>query len=106
MLSLKDVRKSYGATRALDGMSLQVDSGEIVAVLGPNGAGKTTAIEIAIGLRAPDAGEVRLFDRSPRSPQTRLRLGVTPQESGFPDALSVEEIVRFGASHYPHPADA
>ncbi|HEY1976509.1 MAG TPA: ABC transporter ATP-binding protein [Candidatus Baltobacteraceae bacterium] len=104
ILSLKDVRKSYGATRALDGVSLEVDSGEIVAVLGPNGAGKTTAIEVAIGLRAPDAGDVRLFDRSPRDPQTRLRLGVTPQDSGFPDALSVEEIVRFGATHYPRPA--
>ncbi len=105
ILTLKDVRKSYGTTRALDGVSLEVDRGEIVAVLGPNGAGKTTAIEIAIGLRAPDAGEVRLFDGSPRNPQTRLHLGVTPQESGFPDALTVEEIVRFGAAHYLHPAD-
>jgi ABC-2 type transport system ATP-binding protein len=105
ILSLKDVCKSYGATRALDGASLDADRGEIVAVLGPNGAGKTTAIEIAIGLRAPDAGDVRLFEGSPRDPNTRLRLGVTPQESGFPDALSVEEIVRFGAAHYPHPAE-
>ena len=104
ILSLKEVRKSYGATRALDGISLEVDRGEIVAVLGPNGAGKTTAIEIAIGLRVPDAGDVRLFGRSPRDPGARLRLGVTPQESGFPDALSVEEIVRFGATHYPNPA--
>ena len=104
ILNLHEVRKSYGATRALDGLSLQVDRGEIVAVLGPNGAGKTTAIEIAIGLRSPDSGDVRLFDRSPRDAQTRLRLGVTPQESGFPDALSVEEILRFGAAHYPHPA--
>lgn len=103
ILNLKDVRKSYGATRALDGISLAVDRGEIVAMLGPNGAGKTTAIEIAIGLRAADAGEVRLFDGSPRDPKTRLRLGVTPQESGFPDALTVEEIVRFGAAHYPRP---
>lgn len=105
VLKLKDVRKSYGATRALDGVSLEVDRGEIVAILGPNGAGKTTAIEIAIGLRAPDDGEVSLFGGSPRASQTRLRLGVTPQESGFPDALTVEEIVGFGAVHYPHPAD-
>lgn len=105
ILKLKDVRKSYGAARALDGISLEADRGEIVAVLGPNGAGKTTAIEIAIGLRAPDAGEVSLFGGSPRDPNTRLRLGVTPQESGFPDALTVEEIVRFGAGHYPHPSD-
>lgn len=105
ILELKDVLKSYGATRALDGVSLEVDRGEIVAILGPNGAGKTTAIEIAIGLRAPDAGEVSLFGGSPRNSKTRLRLGVTPQESGFPDALTVEEIVRFGADHYPHPSD-
>jgi ABC-2 type transport system ATP-binding protein len=106
ILSLTDVRKSYGATRALDGVSLEVDTGEIVAVLGPNGAGKTTAIEISIGLRAPDGGAVRLFGQSPRDPNARLRLGVTPQESGFPDALSVEEIVRFGAAHYPRPAQS
>jgi ABC-2 type transport system ATP-binding protein len=105
VLSLQNVRKSYGTTCALDGLTLEVGGGEIVALLGPNGAGKTTAIEIAVGLRAPDAGEARLFERSPRDPQTRTRLGVTPQESGFPDALSVEEIVRFGAAHYPHPVD-
>jgi len=105
ILSLRNVRKSYGATRALDDLSLEVDRGEVVAVLGPNGAGKTTAIEIAIGLRGADGGDVRLFGRSPRDPNTRLRLGVTPQESGFPDALSVEEIVRFAIAHYPHPAE-
>ena len=105
ILSLNEVRKSYGTTPALDGISLDADRGEIVAVLGPNGAGKTTAIEIATGLRTADAGTVRLFDGSPRDPKTRLRLGVTPQESGFPDALTVEEIVRFGTEHYPTPAD-
>ena len=105
ILSFNDVSKSYGATRALDGISFGVDRDEIVAVLGPNGAGKTTALEIALGLRAADKGTVTLFGGSPRSVATRRRLGATPQESGFPDTLRVEEIVAFAATHYPQAVD-
>jgi ABC-2 type transport system ATP-binding protein len=104
ILTFDDVVKSYGEIRALDGLSFSVGSDEIVALLGPNGAGKTTALEIALGLRSCDAGSVRLFDESPRSVSARRRLGVTPQESGFPDMLSVSEIVGFVAQHYPAPA--
>ena len=104
ILTFDDVAKSYGEIRALDALSLRVDRGEIVALLGPNGAGKTTALEIALGLRAPDSGSVRLFGRSPREVAVRRRIGVTPQQSGFPDMLRVDEIVAFVAEHYPHPA--
>lgn len=100
ILSLQSVSKSYGSVRALDNISFGVDRGEIVAVLGPNGAGKTTAFEIATGLRRPDAGAAVLFGASPENAAARLHLGVTPQESGFPDNLRVEEIVVFAAAHY------
>ena len=102
ILDFENVSKSYGSVRALDGISFAVDRGEIVAVLGPNGAGKTTALEIATGLRRADAGTARLFGGSPRDVAMRLRLGVTPQESGFPDNLRVDEIVAFAGAHYPH----
>ncbi|MGA7202571.1 MAG: ABC transporter ATP-binding protein [Candidatus Cybelea sp.] len=104
ILAFEDVVKSYGEVRALDELSFAVGRDEIVALLGPNGAGKTTALEIALGLRGCDFGNVRLFGASPRSIAVRRRLGVTPQESGFPDMLTVAEIAEFVAQHYPTPA--
>jgi ABC-2 type transport system ATP-binding protein len=100
VLTLENIGKSYGSVRALEGLSFDVGRDEIVAVLGPNGAGKTTALDIAIGLRRPDNGRVRLFGKSPLEVGARSRLGVTPQESGFPDALRVDEIVEFAAAHF------
>ncbi|MBV8068129.1 MAG: ABC transporter ATP-binding protein [Candidatus Eremiobacteraeota bacterium] len=101
VLTFVDVAKSYGDVRALHSLSVAVQRDEIVALLGPNGAGKTTALEIALGLRAADGGRVRLFGGSPQSAATRRRLGATPQETGFPDMLRVEEIAAFVAEHYP-----
>lgn len=81
---------------------MAVDRDEIVAVLGPNGAGKTTTLEIALGLRSADGGSARLFGASPRVAGTRARVGATPQDSGFPDALRVDELIGFAAAHYPN----
>ncbi|HEY6486647.1 MAG TPA: ABC transporter ATP-binding protein [Candidatus Cybelea sp.] len=105
VLQFENVVKSYGSVRALDGLSFSLERNEIVALLGPNGAGKTTALEVALGLRSPDAGSVTLFGGSPRTLAARRRLGVTPQESGFPDMLAVGEIVAFVRRHYESPAD-
>lgn len=104
ILVFEEVAKAYGDVRALHSLSFAVECDEIVAILGPNGAGKTTALEIVLGLRDADAGRVRLFGTSPRDVATRRRLGATPQESGFPDMLRVEEILGFVSAHYPHPA--
>ncbi len=106
VLAFDGVTKSYGEIRALDSLTLRVRRDEIVALLGPNGAGKTTALEIALGLRAADSGTATLFGGSPRAVDVRRRLGVTPQESGFPDMLRVDEIVAFVCAHYPNPARA
>jgi ABC-2 type transport system ATP-binding protein len=104
VLRFENVVKSYDGIAALAGLSLRVERNEIVVLLGPNGAGKTTALEIALGLRSCDSGSVRLFGASPHSIAARRRLGVTPQESGFPDMLAVDEILAFVARHYPSPA--
>ncbi|MBV8529793.1 MAG: ABC transporter ATP-binding protein, partial [Candidatus Eremiobacteraeota bacterium] len=103
LLEFENVTKSYGKTRALDRLSFGVERDEIVALLGPNGAGKTTALEIALGLRGAAAGTVRLLGGSPRRVAVRRRIGATPQESGFPDMLRVDEIAAFVAAHYPRP---
>ena len=105
---LDAVVKRFRGDTALDGLSLRVEQGEAVALLGPNGAGKTTALSLLVGLRRPDAGVVRLFGRDPRDRAARARLGLTPQASGFPATLRVDEIVRLVARHFsdPEPAGA
>ena len=101
--ALEGVRKSFGATEALAGLDLTLQAGEIHAVLGPNGAGKTTAIGILTGLRRPASGSVTVLGGDPRDPGIRRRIGLTPQESGFPLNLRVGEILRLVRAHYPAP---
>ena len=73
--------KSYGATRALDGLELSVRTGEVHGYLGPNGAGKTTTLRILLGLLRADAGEVRLLDGDPWRDATEQhrRLAYVPE---------------------------
>ncbi|MEO6511523.1 MAG: ATP-binding cassette domain-containing protein, partial [Nocardioides sp.] len=58
------VRKSFGAVRAVDDVSLRVAAGEVYGVLGPNGAGKTTLLRMLFGLIRPDDGSIRVFGRT------------------------------------------
>src|SRR5260221_472971 len=90
---LSGARKRFGAITALDGLDLEVRSGELLALLGPNGAGKTTAIGILLGLQEPDAGEARLFGRSPHDLAARRGVGVMMQEVALPDALRVGDLI-------------
>lgn len=103
--ALDDVTKRFGGTTALEGVTLEIRRGSVVALLGANGAGKTTALSLLLGLRRPDEGTARLFGADPRRPSARTRLGATPQESGFPPTLRVQELVDLVAAHYPAPAD-
>ena len=100
---LQDIHKSFGNTMALAGLNLELKSGEIHALLGPNGAGKSTAIGILTGLRTPDSGSVEVLGGDPRTERVRKRIGLTPQESGFPRNLRVSEILRLVRSHFPSP---
>ena len=96
MLTLTNVRKRYGATVALDGLSLSVRPGEILGLLGPNGAGKSTTVNLSVGLIAPDEGQVSLGALgSPRDPTARRRVGVAPQALAIYEQLTAEENLRF-----------
>jgi branched-chain amino acid transport system ATP-binding protein len=100
LLELRDVQASYGPVKALHGISLSVDEGEIVAVLGANGAGKTTALRAVSGL-VRHSGEI-VFDgkRIERaSPERVARLGVAhvPEGRGIFDELTVLENLRLGS---------
>jgi ABC-type multidrug transport system ATPase subunit len=100
---LTGVRKRFGKISALDGLDLEVRSGELLAVLGPNGAGKSTAISILLGLRQPDSGSVRLFGESPERLEARRQIGVMMQEVTLAAELRVHEQIDLAASYYPDP---
>ncbi|RIH83945.1 ABC transporter ATP-binding protein [Calidithermus roseus] len=100
---LEQVSKHYGSVKALDNVSLEVRPGEVLALLGPNGAGKSTAISLLAGLRKADSGKAWLFGLDPRDPKARVNLGVTPQETGLPNELRVEEVLDLVQAYYPDP---
>jgi ABC-2 type transport system ATP-binding protein len=105
-IEVEGVRKWYGDTHAVDGVSLTVEDGEFFGILGPNGAGKTTLLEIIEGLRKPDAGEVSLLGMPawPRNPRLLPRIGVQLQASSFFERLTAREQIRTFASLYGTPA--
>ncbi len=100
MLQAIALEKAYGTLKAVDGVSLEAERGQVIGLLGPNGAGKTTTIGMLAGLVTPDAGEVRicgeriLGDTSP----VKRRLGLVPQELALFDELSaMANLELFGA---------
>jgi ABC-2 type transport system ATP-binding protein len=101
VLSLRDIRKSFGTTVAVDGLSLEVRAGEVFGLLGPNGAGKSTTIGIATGLLVPDSGTVDLLGMgSPADARVRRHLGLAPQEITLYGELSARENLLFIADLY------
>ncbi|MEU3375206.1 ABC transporter ATP-binding protein [Streptomyces sp. NPDC006660] len=97
------VVKSYGAVRAVDGAELAIGRGETVALLGRNGAGKSTTIGLLLGLNEPDAGEVRVFGRTPERAVRDGLVGAMLQEGSPIPRVTVRELVFFIASMYPKP---
>ncbi|HUQ55898.1 ABC transporter ATP-binding protein [Lentzea sp.] len=99
---VRDVRKSYGELKAVDGVSFTVAQGEFFGILGPNGAGKTTTLEIVEGLREPDSGEVLLLGESPWPRNVKLlpRIGVQLQASAFFEKLTAKEQLQTFGSLY------
>jgi ABC-2 type transport system ATP-binding protein len=89
MLELRDLTRRYGATVALDGLSLDVPRGEVVGFVGPNGAGKTTTMRIALGVLEPDAGEVR-WRGEPVTRERRRTFGYMPEERGLYPKMRVD----------------
>ena len=93
-LSVKELRKSFKGREVVRGVSLEVESGEIVGLLGPNGAGKTTIFDMMVGLCQPDDGEIFLnqdpITAFPMYQRARRGLGYLPQEASVFRRLSVQ----------------
>ena len=106
-VSADSLTKSFGSVRAVDGISLDVQPGEIVAFLGPNGAGKTTTIDMFLGLTKPDSGSVSIFGRSPRSAIAHGLVSAVMQTGGLLQDVTVRETVQLTATLFsdPRPVD-
>ena len=89
MLELKDLSRRYGDTVALDGLTLDAPTGEVVGFVGPNGAGKTTAMRIALGVLEADAGEV-LWNGAPATREAQRTFGYMPEERGLYPKMRVD----------------
>ncbi len=107
-IKVDDLRKIYGERVAVDGISFQVEPGEIFGILGPNGAGKTTTVECLVGLRSADAGTIDVLGLDPRTQRTELTrvVGVQLQTALLQEKITVGEAMQLYASLYPDPADA
>jgi ABC-2 type transport system ATP-binding protein len=103
-VTVRGLVKRYGGRAVLDGLDLEVRTGECFALLGPNGAGKTTTIEILEGVRRRDAGEVRVLGEDPAvaGRRWRDRIGVVSQGEGAGQALSVRETLDHFAGYHAH----
>ena len=101
-LSIQAVENSYGALKALAGVSFEVEEGEFFGLLGPNGAGKTTLISTMAGLSRADSGTVKVmgYDVQRDFRLARRQLGVVPQELVFDPFFTVRETLRFQSGYF------
>jgi ABC-2 type transport system ATP-binding protein len=102
------LRKSYGDVKAVDGVCLTVEDGQVFSLLGPNGAGKTTTIEILEGLRRRDGGDAKVLGLDPWSQGDELhkKMGIIPQGFRFFDYTTPREAVRYYADLFDAKVDA
>src|SRR4051794_38363911 len=99
------LRKRYGKTVALDGVSLTVSRGEALGIIGPNGAGKTTLMGCLIGLLDPTEGRVTIGGRSPHDLTTKRRIGYVPERLNFSRWMTGLDFVALHAALCDQPAD-
>ena len=101
VISIKDLKKSFGPLNVLNGVNLEIHKGENVAVLGRSGTGKSVLIKIIVGLLKPDTGTVEVFGREidkvddKELQQLRLKIGFSFQNSALYDSMSVRENLEF-----------
>ncbi|HSL27169.1 MAG TPA: ABC transporter ATP-binding protein, partial [Acidimicrobiia bacterium] len=99
VLEARNLEKSFGDLKAVNGVSIYIAPGETYGLLGPNGAGKTTSISIVAGLLEADGGEVRVGGQivTPRTIAPKALMGLVPQDLAiYPDLTAAENLEFFG----------
>ena len=105
-VDLDGVVKRFGPVTAVDGISLKIRPGEVVALLGPNGAGKTTTVDMLLGLAQPSAGTVQVYGRKPHDAVALGLVSAVMQTGGLLKDYTVEETVRLTAVLFGKPESA
>ncbi|MCA1059845.1 ABC transporter ATP-binding protein [Rossellomorea aquimaris] len=102
ILSIKNLKKTFGSKEVLKGVQLDVYKGQIIGYIGPNGAGKSTTVKIILGLEEDYTGQVTLFgkDISVSSVEYKKRIGYVPEMADLYDNLTAEEYLTFIAELY------
>ncbi|MDR1568060.1 MAG: ABC transporter ATP-binding protein [Streptococcaceae bacterium] len=102
IVKVKNLEKSFQNKKAVDGLSFELNEGEILGLLGPNGAGKSTTINILSTILAPDKGEVTFFGRRLSEDSNLIKnwIGIVPQEIAIFEDISTEKNVRFFGGLY------
>ena len=106
-IRVRNLTKSFGGRRVVDGLSFDVRKGEVFALLGHNGAGKSTTIDLILGLKAPESGTATVLgmDAAENRKQVFERVGVQLQHTQYQSAITLEEACIEYASLYSAPAD-
>jgi len=102
IMQVRDLSKSYGSVRAVDGVTFDIPDGSCFGLLGPNGAGKTTTIEMMEGILDPSGGEV-LFRNKPIGRHFKEKVGIQFQSTALPEFITVRETIRMFHAFYPAP---
>jgi ABC-2 type transport system ATP-binding protein len=107
-ITVRDLKKSYGEVKAVDGISFEVEDREIFGILGPNGAGKTTTLEMIETLREADSGEILVDGMDVRKEARAIKelIGVQLQSTVFFDNLTVSETIDLFGSFYRNKVDS
>ena len=106
-IRVRNLTKSFGGRRVVDGLSFDVEKGQVFALLGHNGAGKSTTIDLILGLKTPESGTAKILgmDAARNRKQVFERVGVQLQYTQYQSAITVEEACIEYASLYAAPAD-
>lgn len=107
VIAVNDLKKSYGQVKAVNGISFSVKKSEIFGMLGPNGAGKSTTIEMLVGLRERESGEINVlgFDPQKKPEEIKRRIGVQLQTVNLFPKLTVKETLLLFSSFYKNSLD-
>lgn len=97
VISIKDLKMSFGDKEVLKGINLEVESGQIIGYIGPNGAGKSTTVKILLGMLEGYQGQVKVFDNeiSSKSIEYKKRIGYVPETAEMYDTLTAQEYLTF-----------